>query len=717
MKILGDQPIKDKSEDALDRSDYAEHISTGILKWESKVSLCLALHGTWGSGKTSIINLCLKAIKEKTKEYPLQDKPIIIRFQPWLISGQEQLIKAFLEQLRKALGKPGLSKYANEASQHLETFENLLGYATWIPKVGRHAEKIKNLISMVKGTTQSISKQFEEDIEANKNSICNALSKLQSPVVIVIDDVDRLTSDEIRQLFQLIKAVADFPNTIYLLAFDHMLVEKALEPFQAGSETRYLEKIVQLSFEVPSPSRSQIATVLWNGLDTIVKTIPSGKYEQSRWNEIKFGPLTSLCRNIRDVKRYLNAVNFKFPIVKDEVSTVDLLIVEAIYIFAPPLYKVIKNNKDFLVSDSPRAMSSRDDKEKDEWINRLPQFAPEYCRKEMKEMLSHLFPEVESVFEKHRWGGGFLQTWTDNQRICISSYFDYYFQGTLPEGEVSAKEAKRIAGFLNDKSNLTSILKHYMSDTRITKLLPKVEKDIEKSIDENKILNLIIAIFESGEDFPLKPDGILELPSDWAIQDTVYRLLKLLNKEKRKDILIKAMNESENAIVFPLGVASWIWKEWNSPEKNESQEPETERLLSAEDTDIVKDAALSLIRKHKDTEILYKSRHLLSTLYYWEKWGNIEEVKEWVVSILSDERKIPEFLGGCGGFVGSVGFGSHYASYKFKVNIKGLKKYCDIDQLKIKCEELKSSNPEWFTNDYKEIIKAFIESFDENNIR
>ena len=54
MEILGDSPINHKVEDVLDRSSYAEHIANGILKWKSKESLCLALYGPWGSGKTSL---------------------------------------------------------------------------------------------------------------------------------------------------------------------------------------------------------------------------------------------------------------------------------------------------------------------------------------------------------------------------------------------------------------------------------------------------------------------------------------------------------------------------------------------------------------------------------------------------------------------------------------------------------------------------------------
>ena len=716
MKILGDKAIQHKDEDALGRLEFAEHIADGILKWESKENLCIALHGPWGSGKTSIINLCVESIKEKTKKLPQEDRPIIIQFQPWLISGHEQLIKSFLKQLKISLGKPGLSEYAKEASKQLETFENLLGYAKWIPKAGGFFERVRDVISKLRGSAEIISKQLDEDLETNKEAICNALSKLKSPVIVIIDDVDRLTSDEIRQLFQLIKAVADFPNTVYFLAFDHKLVEKALEPFQSGSETRYLEKIVQLDFEVPYPGQSQIAAVLWDGLEDIVKTISSEETEQDRWNEIRFGPLPSIFRNIRDVKRYLNAVNFKFPIIKGEVSTVDLLILEAIRLFSPYLYKAVRDNKEYLVSDSYMSFASSDNnEEKIAFINSLTKLAPEYCRKQMSVMLKYLFPEVESILHNRGWSNGFLEIWDKSQRICMSSYFDYYFQGTLPEDAVSAKEVKRVVDLFNDQKSLTLLLRNYMFDGRVSELLSKIEYHFKDHVDRDGIQNLITAIFTSGEELPLKPDDMFDTPIDVRIQGTVYRLLKLLDISVRKDVLLNAMQLSENAIVFPVALASYVWKEWNPTNGEESKKSDEDKLLTKEDADATKDAALELIRKHKDTDVLYKSRNLLSTLYYWGKWSDIEEVRDWVDSILSDDKKIPEFLGGCGGFISTAGMGSHYVTHQFKIKPSRLEKYCDIHQLKEKCEGLLASKPEWLSDKYKNIIKVFLDGFNESN--
>ena len=53
-------------------------------------------------------------------------------------------------------------------------------------------------------------------------------------IIVSIDDIDRLSDEEIVAVFQLVKSLADFPNTIYVLAFDYDVVVRALGKVQHG---------------------------------------------------------------------------------------------------------------------------------------------------------------------------------------------------------------------------------------------------------------------------------------------------------------------------------------------------------------------------------------------------------------------------------------------------------------------------------------------------
>jgi hypothetical protein len=100
--------------------------------------------------------------------------------------------------------------------------------------------------------------------------VADSLKSLPRPILVALDDVDRLAHDEIRLLFQLIKANADFPNIIYLVLAQRSTVIKALEPIAPGQGDAFLEKIVQVGFDVPRIDRKQLEKLLFSGLDRLL---------------------------------------------------------------------------------------------------------------------------------------------------------------------------------------------------------------------------------------------------------------------------------------------------------------------------------------------------------------------------------------------------------------------------------------------------------------
>ena len=75
-----------------------------------------------------------------------------------------------------------------------------------------------------------------KDIEKLKNEISATLRGQPKRILVMIDDIDRLTSEEIRQVFRAVKSVGDFPNVTYLLAVpDKQVVARSLGDLQGGS--------------------------------------------------------------------------------------------------------------------------------------------------------------------------------------------------------------------------------------------------------------------------------------------------------------------------------------------------------------------------------------------------------------------------------------------------------------------------------------------------
>src|SRR5262249_46849912 len=150
----------------------------------------------------------------------------------------------------------------------------------------------------------------------------------------IIDDIDRLTAEEIRLMFRLIKTVADFPNIIYLLAFDKGVVLSALGSEQASSED-YLAKIIQISFELPLPGQDALRTMLEQRLREIVADTPRELFDVYDWSSAygdnAYRPgINYFMKTPRDVVRLTDSMKLTYSAVKSKVNAVDFVMIETL---------------------------------------------------------------------------------------------------------------------------------------------------------------------------------------------------------------------------------------------------------------------------------------------------------------------------------------------------------------------------------------------------
>src|SRR2546428_9175321 len=117
----------------------------------------------------------------------------------------------------------------------------------WWPLVGPWVERGRAAAKIV----AEILQRRKEGVGGRRAKVEKALRALDKPIVVVIDDIDRLTSSEIRDIFKLVRLTANFPNVVYIVAFDRNRVEAALA--EQGIPGRdYLEKILQVSVDLPA---------------------------------------------------------------------------------------------------------------------------------------------------------------------------------------------------------------------------------------------------------------------------------------------------------------------------------------------------------------------------------------------------------------------------------------------------------------------------------
>jgi len=307
--LFVDRPISSAQEDLLGRSGFAQTLATAILAWRGDDSLTIAVSGDWGSGKTSLKNMLLERLREYGSE-----SPEIVEFNPWKWSTQDKISSAFFREISIALNKVDKSAEGKKRVRRWQRYGRLLTFGS--ETVTEFSNAIPALLALATifgllaafvpdGTAAEIGKTLavalaalvaflkfvgglatkfaaflngnlndldEISLEERKTELKEDLLKLPKPVLVVIDDMDRITKEETRLLLQHVKANADFPKMVYLLLYhEEMVANHFAEPSLSGKE--FLEKIVQLPFDIPAISQSRVQQVLFAGLDKTLNTL------------------------------------------------------------------------------------------------------------------------------------------------------------------------------------------------------------------------------------------------------------------------------------------------------------------------------------------------------------------------------------------------------------------------------------------------------------
>ena len=145
-----------------------------------------------------------------------------------------------------------------------------------------------------------------------KTEVAADLRKMNAPILAILDDVDRLTPAELLEVFQLIKANGDFPNLIYLILCERKVVERDIEKALNVAGRDYLEKIVQVAFDVPMVDVARVHQVLFKRLDSLLSSeAVSARFSEKRWVNMFLSSLHLHFATLRDVNRFISTLAFE----------------------------------------------------------------------------------------------------------------------------------------------------------------------------------------------------------------------------------------------------------------------------------------------------------------------------------------------------------------------------------------------------------------------
>lgn len=312
--------IKDSDDDIPDvfkTGETKEELRTSINKYST-----IGVVGEWGIGKSTLINSTITEINKN-------NYIIIDDFDPWAIKSQDALILAMYNTIMGNLGE-NIGYFKRKKVQNA-----LINITTNIPYVGKGiGNYFENRID-----DYTEYKEIKADLEEK-------LEKFDKRLIFIIDNLDRMNSNNVLFLLTLIETLFKLPKITYILAYDKNRLNDIFKDNRLN--LKYLEKIINKEIFMPILDRDTLE-------DCIENLINIYNYNLQNPKVVKL-----ICKRFTNIRQFIHFCNYltKKPdflnvFIKQKIES-DYFIIQAIKYLDYNTYLNIYNDRESLVDIKQR---------------------------------------------------------------------------------------------------------------------------------------------------------------------------------------------------------------------------------------------------------------------------------------------------------------------------------------------------------------------------
>lgn len=639
-----DRPITKSTQDRLDRAVFSKYLARCMLDHKDPESLVVGLYGGWGAGKTSVINLVIEELNFAATNVAEDEAPIVLNFSPWSYSGQNQLIYSFFRRLSSVLRNV---PHLDNRERIIHLLELYVSFFTHQPVPKSLRTKRSLLKTLFKHNDEVQGWESGRDLTLVKAELNELLKNQKHKIIIIIDNISRLYDYEIKQIFQIVKSMGDYANTAYLLAFDKEYVVRAINKIDGSGGDEYIEKIVQLPFDIPPILQQDIEKIFADRLIEIVNTIPNDAWNTEYWAELYCNSLKYFFQNGRDITRYVNTLNFSYSRLRDVVNPVDFFALTAIEVFTPEVYFGIRDNKDLFtdlldnVYILDKEQIAKDKLRCEEILLRNKRIPNDI----MLELLTHLFPRILHIYHPDESFYHSDAVARKLRRLCSPDLFDVYFRLSIHAGQIPVSEFETILAIAADSEAFDHALTRLNQDERITKFLDLLDSKVLNTIPRRNIQAIINALLDNGDLFPQGIVNSLSLDTPMRIHRIINGLLRRFQRsEERFEILQQAIGNTNKSLYILVHELNKQYQEHT--EESDTFLPDEYRSLTSEQLKSLHKLVVNRIENWAKNGSLVDHPQLLSILFAWRDWSTNGDCIRFVSEITNTDKGLVEFLVG-----------------------------------------------------------------------
>jgi hypothetical protein len=447
-----DNPIASSSEDRLGRASVAHDLAQQVRALDASKGLVVAVMGPWGYGKTSFVNLM-------REQFAANPNLTVIGFNPWMFSGAQQLTDTFFKEIAAELRVKDPKRFRAVADE-LDNYGDVLGSVAAV--FGPIGSALLGLGRILAKSAVKVAELRRGGTLQLRQKVAEELGKLDQPIVVVIDDIDRLSTDEIRDIFKLVRLTASFPNLIYVLAFDRERVELALDEINVPGRA-YLEKIVQLGFDLPAIQRGTLQSQVFEELNRILGDLPDTRFDSDRWPDIFMEIVGPMFANLRDVTRFAVSARPTLAALGRDIEFVDLVALEAIRVFRPEVFAHLQVVSTELTTVSGYGHSFRDASREKEAIERFIASAGDDGAI-VRSLITRVFPAGLQYIDNHVFGSDSTNGWRAAHQVAHIDWLSLYLNRVAPAELDGFRDAEVLLGKLSSADEMKECLNAIPSD-------------------------------------------------------------------------------------------------------------------------------------------------------------------------------------------------------------------------------------------------------------
>lgn len=383
-KVENDKPITTEEEDWLGFTDQVDAVfeDLQVLKFlEDRSSLTLGIIAQWGKGKSSFTNLLMAKAKKQGD--------IVVCFNPRSSKNASQIQEDFFDAFAKELSKYyiGFGFLLGRYTKHL----GLLGQYEW-------TRPLESLLTLLLP-------------EMDEQAINGALRMIDRRVYVAIDDLDRLTGEEIIEVLKLVDRNASFNNVIFVMAYDKEYVNNVLRKhLDHGLNHSFIDKYVTWEVPLPEIDSGVLRKNMRGYLENNLLGLPEEEKQRALegWSYVDEIIAENLA-SVRHLKRYVNLTLHRYRGVYSKVDPADFFLLSLLQYRHLAIYNNLARHIDIVeLHDIIHSSTRFVDEEIQDILGELPSDALLLIRSMFlenpvgREEISNLPPDIEKRLIRSR---------------------------------------------------------------------------------------------------------------------------------------------------------------------------------------------------------------------------------------------------------------------------------------------------------------------------